>query len=71
MEVMHEILRVGIEENGMAQIRAKRKIRLRCCTRRANLTSHMGKNEMSHASPHESSAMGCDRESFVQVLANI
>jgi hypothetical protein len=31
----------------------------------------MGRNEMSHASPHESSAIGCDRESFVQVLANI
>jgi hypothetical protein len=61
----------ALKKTNREQTRAKRKIHLRCCTGRANLTSRMGKNKMSCASPHESSLVGCSRESFVQVSANI
>jgi len=42
----------------------------------ATLEAHLsrrivGKNNMSYASPHKSSAAGGGRESFVQVFANI
>src|SRR5206468_8440779 len=40
MEVMHEILRAGTEENESERARAKRKIHLHCCTGPATLISH-------------------------------